>query len=164
MHMFSQFLTHCMVAIHLRNFVSSHTILGSVCVCMCVCGVCVCMCVCGVCVVCVCVCVLCVCVVCVCVHVHVCVCVCTCPGCARVEGKTNFTLASNLHIIKPLSETNNILFMWYIIQSPLVLHTDVVLSAKQFGLYTAWRIEVSSTCNINWNEHRSLLLQCMSNQ
>ena len=90
-----------------------------------------CVCVCVVCVWCVCVCAhTCMCV---CVHVHVCVCVCTSPGCACVGGKTNFTLASNLHIIKPLSETNNILFTWCIIQSALVLHTDVVLSAKQFG-------------------------------
>ena len=125
---------------------------------------CVCVCVHAYVCVCVCVCVVCVWCVCACMCMFVCMCVCTCPGCARVEGKTNFTLASNLHIINPLSETNNILFTWYIIQSPLVLHTDVVLSAKQFGLYTAWRIEVSSMCNINWNEHRSLLLQCMSNQ
>ena len=133
MHMFPQFLTNCLVSIHLRHFVSSHTVLGSVCVCVCMCvRVCACVHVC-----------VCVHVVwmCVCEHVHVCVCVLI-PGGVRIPGvvpvwrvNPNCTLASNLQII---SETKNILFTWCIIQSALVLHADVVLSAKQFGLYIAW--------------------------
>ena len=89
MHMFPQFLTNCLVSIHLRHFVSSHTVLGSVCVCVCV-RVCVCVCarvyVCACCVH-----------VCVCEHVHVCVCV-RVPGGVHVPGVVRMWRVNQLHI------------------------------------------------------------------
>ena len=77
MDMFPQFLTNCLVSIHLRHFVSSHTVLGSVCVCVCVCACCV--------------------HVCVCEHVHVCVCV-RVPGGVHVPGVVRMWRVNQLHI------------------------------------------------------------------